>query len=212
MLHQSLIFAFLVDDVSGATAIAMKTRTVAIRTSGYDGPISVAIMHAVSQCYIARLLAFKNMQASVAAQQAIGGYRYVLCRPVSALLHFFQYSLRPILEPKDDQPFVFVQVVGQNRGSYYDAKRDGFGRYCGQPNGLNLGTSVRTVRHVVSTEAVRCALVPFLFIAEVIFKSLFSLDSRECLLLVPGKGGHGKSAQMCVLPTCTRWKLPTPTT
>ena len=158
---QTLIFAFIVDDVSGPTAAAMKSETVAIRTRGYNGPLSVAIMHALSQCYVLRLLAFKNMQAGVAAQQAIGGYRYVLCRPVSALLHFFHHTLRPILEPKDDHPFVFVQVVGQNRGNHYDAKRDGFGRYCGQPNGLNLGTSVRTVRHVVSTEAVRYVLVAF---------------------------------------------------
>lgn len=86
----------------------MKSQTVAIRTSGYSGPLSVAIMHAVSQCYVIRLLAFKNMQTGVAAQQAIGGYRYVLSRPVSALLLFFHHTLRPILEPKEGHPFVFV--------------------------------------------------------------------------------------------------------
>jgi len=136
----------------------MKSLVGAVRARGYDGPISAAIMHAASQCYVLHLLAFKNMQANAAEQQAIGGHRYVLCRPVSALLLFFQQKLRPILQPKDEHPFAFVQVVGHNRGSYYDAKRDGFGRYCGQPNGLNLGTSIRTVRHIVSTEAVRCAL------------------------------------------------------
>ena len=147
--------ASLVNDPSGVTVNAVKAQAAAIRGRGYEGPLSMAFMHPVSQCYVIRLLAFKNMQSQVAAQQAIGGFRYVLCRPVSALLHYFYYTLRPILGPKDEHPFVFVQVVGQDRGSYYDAKKDGFGRYCGQPNGLNLGTSIRTVRHVVTTEAVR---------------------------------------------------------
>jgi hypothetical protein len=174
----------------------MKAQADAIRTMGYEGPLTMAVMHSASQCYVLHLLAYKNMASHLDEQQALGGIRYVLCRPVSALLQFFVHSLRPLLAPKEHHPFVFVQVVGERRGSWLDAKRDGFGRYCGQPNGLNIATSVRTLRHVVTTEAVRCRF--FLLSSP----RLFSLFRHV------GSSGHWQSALTCARPTCTQWKWP----
>jgi hypothetical protein len=181
----------------------VKLQAAAIRSGGYDGPLSMAVMHSASQSFVIRLLAFKNMQSQVAAQQAIGGFRYVLCRPVSALLHYFYNTLRPILEPKEENPLVFVQVIGQDRGSYYDAKKDGFGRYCGQPNGLNLGTSIRTIRHVVTTEAVRYTTAVHVSLHPSFSSSYSSFLDNDGLL---------KTERMYALPTCTRLTWPMRTT
>ena len=60
--------AFIVDDPAGATANAVKSQAAAIRSRGYDGPLSMASMHPLSQCYVIHLLAFKNMLSRVAAQ------------------------------------------------------------------------------------------------------------------------------------------------
>ncbi len=177
----------------------MKSRVATIRAMGYEGPLTLAVMHAASQCYVLHLLAYKNMASRLEMQQAIGGIRYVLCRPVSALLQFFVRTLRPLLEPKEKQPLVFVQVVGERRGACFDANKDGFGRYCGQPNGLNIGTSVRTVRHVVTTEAVRCLLVKPILLLTVFFAQVLSY---------PGNSGPWRIARTCVRQTCTPWRWP----
>lgn len=138
---------------------AVKMHVTALRGAGYDGPLTLATFHAPSQCYVLRLLAFKNMRAQGDVQQALGGFRCVLSRPVSTLLRFFDEVLRPLLvREEDEHPFVFIQVLGQRRGQWFDARRDDFGRYCGESQGLNLKTSVRTLRHVITTEAVRYVL------------------------------------------------------
>jgi hypothetical protein len=75
-----------VDDENGGLVEAMKSQAASIRSVGYEGPLTAAVMRGASQCYVLHLLSFKNMQSRLEVQQAIGGIRYVLCRPVSSSL------------------------------------------------------------------------------------------------------------------------------
>lgn len=143
----------------GAASSSIEDQVQAIRSSGYDGPLSMVVSDATSACSVVHLIAFKNLRAREEVQRRIGGFRYVLCRAVSALIRFFDQTLRPLLEPKESNKLLFVQVTGRDKGSWVDAKKDGFGDSCGHAKGLDLGTSIRSIRHIVSTEAVRCDLI-----------------------------------------------------
>lgn len=140
----------------GAASSSIEDQVQVIRSSGYDGPLSMVVSDATSACSVVHLIAFKNLRARAEVQRRIGGFRYVLCRAVSALIRFFDQTLRPLLEPKESNKLLFVQVTGRDKGSWVDAKKDGFGYSCGHAKGLDLGTSIRSIRHIVSTEAVRC--------------------------------------------------------
>jgi len=94
----------------------VKSQAASIRAIGYDGPLTLGVMHTASKCYVLQLLAFKNMESRLARlelQPLIGGVRYVLCLPVSAHLAFFVGTLRQLLEPKENHPFAPASVWGR---------------------------------------------------------------------------------------------------
>lgn len=95
-------------------------------------------------CILIHVVTFKNM-ASYSASERIC---YVLSPVVSDLLVFFWRRVRPSLRPLPNNPFVFVKP-GDGR-LFEVARGDRFGALCGK-RGLQWGTSVRVVRHVVST-------------------------------------------------------------
>jgi hypothetical protein len=131
-------------------------QVAAIRSAGYEGPLTMgATALASGDVLVLHLIAFKNLRAREEEQQRLGGYRYVLPPVVSRLVGFFAQHLRPLLAPKAANPFLFVQTKGRDKGGWMNAKRDAFGALCGSEHGLGLGTSIRSVRHIVSTEAVR---------------------------------------------------------
>jgi hypothetical protein len=120
----------------------MKAVVASIRLNGYDGALTYAVDDAASSCIHLNLLAFKNM-ASYGAKERLC---YVLCPVVSELLRFFVRHVRSALKPSLLNRLVFVK----SNGSWFDSCRDGFGRVCGE-KGLLLGTSLRVVRHIVSS-------------------------------------------------------------
>ena len=115
-----------------------------IRALGYMGALAWAIEDSASHCILIHVVTFKNM-ASYAVSARIC---YVLSSVVSDLLMFFWRRVRPSLRPLPNNPFVFVKP---GDGRWFDVARgDRFGALCGE-RGLQWGTSVRVVRHVVST-------------------------------------------------------------
>lgn len=121
---------------------SLSDQVAAIRSSGYEGPLTHVSENPDSDTIVLHLLAFKNLAAREGAQRQVGGFRYALPPVISRLLRFFTRTLRPLLQPTDEHPFVFVQPVGRDKGGPFNAKKDGFGALCGYERGLNLGTSV----------------------------------------------------------------------
>ncbi len=118
--------------------------TTSVRALGYTGALSWAIEDSASHCILMHVVTFKNM-ASYSASERIC---YVLSPVVSDLLVFFWRRVRPSLRPLPNNPFVFVKP---GDGRWFDVARgDRFGALCGE-RGLQWDTSVRVVRHVVST-------------------------------------------------------------
>lgn len=140
-----------------AAARTLSEQVEAIRSAGYEGPLTGGrSADDGSKCLVLQLLAFKNLAAREIVQRRIRGFRYVLVpESVSGLVVFFADSLRPLLQPNANNPFLFVQTRGRDRQSWFDSTKHGFGHLCGHKEGLNIGTSIRTIRHIVSTEAVR---------------------------------------------------------
>lgn len=130
-----------------------------IRGTCYEGPLTMAIDHEDSGSFILHLLAFKNSRFREEQQRHNGGLRYVLPPPVSRLLRFFATALRPLLQPFSTNRMLFVQTTGHGKAGPFNAQRDAFGHLCGTERGLGLGTSIRSIRHIVSTEAVRSNLI-----------------------------------------------------
>jgi len=128
----------------------MKAAVDSIRRGGYSGSLTYATDDGASSCILLNLLAFKNMASHDAAERLC----YVLCPVVSDLLRFFHWHARPLLSnPLAGHRMTFVKPDG----SWFDSSRDGFGRLCGE-QGLVLGTSVRVVRHIISSAVVRAGL------------------------------------------------------
>ncbi len=127
----------------------MKSVVDSIRLNGYDGALTYATNDVSCPCILLNLLAFKNM-ASYGAEERLC---YVLCPVVSELLRFFVRHIRSALNPSPLNRLAFVK----SNGSWFDSCRDGFGRVCGE-KGLLLGTSVRVVRHIVSSAVARAGL------------------------------------------------------
>ncbi len=127
----------------------MKSVVDSIRLNGYDGALTYATDDANSPCILLDLLAFKNMASYGAAKRLC----YVLCPVVSELLRFYLRHLRSALKPSPLNRLAFVKAGGTG----FDSCRDGFGRVCGE-QGLLLGTSVRVVRHIISSAVARAGL------------------------------------------------------
>lgn len=136
--------------------VALQDQVAEIRAAGYEGPLTLALVQ--GDCLVLRLVAFKNQGAREDEQRRLGGYRYVLPPGVSRLVLFFSQQLRAFLEPRASNAFLFVQTRGRDKGSWFNAKKDAFGHQCGHEHGLNVGTSIRMIRHAVSTEAVQRGL------------------------------------------------------
>lgn len=163
-----------------------------IRESGCEGPLTMAIHHEDSGCFILHLLAFKNSRFREEQQRHNGGFRYVLPPPVSRLFRFFAIALRPLLQPCPTNRMLFVQTTGRGKGGPFNAQRDAFGHLCGTERGLHIGTSIRSIRHIVSTEAVRSPLT---------HSSLLNLP-------LSGATSRQEGEQISMRPTFTRLQLP----
>lgn len=126
-----------------ATAVPSRDLS-SIRGLGYAGALTWVMEDVTSRCLLLHVVAFKNM-ASYSASDRLS---YVLSPILSELLLFFWRRVRPSLRPQPSNPFVFVKP---STGRWFDVNGgDRFGALCGE-RGLQWGTSVRVVRHVVST-------------------------------------------------------------
>ncbi len=165
-------------------ATAVPTRDLSsVRSLGYTGALTWVTEDATSRCLLLHVVAFKNM----ASYSALDRLCYVLSPILSELLLFFWRRIRPSLRPQPSNPFVFVKP---SNGRWFDVNGgDRFGALCGE-RGLQWGTSVRVVRHVVSTAVANATQITMQERNDISAANLHTVAIADRYYVVPDKANR----------------------